>query len=105
VETVAEIVSRIAVGGHAVRGFGAAQAWAVKARSLIARSGLPTQTAEFLFSVICRAYPPSNAMNGHPDDRSWSEPVNRCIELWHQCEAALGGADSESDDPSRKVAA
>jgi MoxR-like ATPase len=95
VETVAEIVAPVAKGGHAVRGFGTAQAWTGRARSFIAQSGLPTQSAEYLFGVVCRAFPPSNAMNGHPDDRSWQAPIERCLELWRTCEAALGSAARE----------
>jgi MoxR-like ATPase len=90
-EAVAEIVERIAAGGHEVRGFGAAQAWVGKARTLIAGSRLPTQTAEYVHSVVCHAFPPSNLMNGHADDRSWRGPVERCLELWRECDAALGG--------------
>jgi MoxR-like ATPase len=94
VETVAEIVARVAAGGHPVRGFGLAQAWVGNARSAIAASRLPTETAEYLHSVVCRAFPPSNAMNGHANDRSWQRPVERCIALWQQCEAALGALPS-----------
>jgi MoxR-like ATPase len=97
-ETVAEIVARVAVGGHPVRGFGAAQAWVGNARSLIARSRLPAQTAEYLFAVVLRAFPPSNAMNGHTEDRSWREPVERCIALWRDCEAALGELVTDVDE-------
>jgi len=89
-ETVAEIVARVAVGGHEVRGFNSAQTWIGRARALIARSNLPTQTADYLFAVVLRTAGPSNAMNGHSDDRSWQEPVERCIALWGDCEAALG---------------
>jgi MoxR-like ATPase len=101
VETVAEIVARVAVGGHPVRGFGTAQAWVGRARSLIARSKLPAQAAEYLHSVVCRAFPPSNAMNGHADDRSWQEPVERCLAFWHTCESALGGIDGEGGEDVR----
>jgi MoxR-like ATPase len=105
VETVATIVARVAVGGHPVRGFGAAQAWVGNARALIAHSKLPTQTAEYLFAVVLRAFSPSNALNGHADDRSWRDPVERCIALWRDCEAALGellsddGEEREEDSP------
>jgi MoxR-like ATPase len=97
-ETVAEIVARVAVGGHPVRGFGAAQAWVGNARSLIARSRLPAETAEYLFAVVVRSFSPSNAMNGHADDRSWREPVEQCIGLWRECEAALGEQLPAEDD-------
>jgi MoxR-like ATPase len=107
VESVAEIVTRIAVGGHPVRGFGAARTWATNARSLIAASRLPTQTAEYLHAVVLRAFPPSNALNGHTDDRSWREPVERCIALWRDCEASLGTllpAEHDSDDDAEPPA-
>ncbi len=102
VETVAEIVARVAAGGHRVRGFGAAHAWIGRARTRIAQSRLPTQTAEYLFSVVIRAFPPSNAMNGHADDRSWLEPVERCIGLWRDCEAALGELVQDDDEAEER---
>jgi MoxR-like ATPase len=106
-EAVAEIVERVAVGGHAVRGFGAAQAWVGNARTLIAGSRLPTQTAEYVHSVVCRAFPPSNLMNGLSNDRTWREPVERCLDLWRDCEAALGDPENglEARDGGVEVAA
>jgi len=65
---------------------------------MIARSELPSQSAEYLFSVVCRAFPPSRALNGHPADRSWAEPVERCLALLRTCESALGSADAIDEE-------
>jgi MoxR-like ATPase len=103
VETVAEIVARVAAGGHQVRGFGAAITWVGRARDEIARSRLPTQTAQYLFAVVVAGCSPSNQMNGHPNDRSWQEAVARCIALWRTCEGALGELVPDEAEPPEET--
>jgi hypothetical protein len=73
---------------------------AARAREEIALSELPTEDGEYLFSVICRTFSSPVTMNGHADDRSWREPVERCLAIWRSCAAALGSAQLDAFAPA-----
>jgi MoxR-like ATPase len=77
VETVGEIVARVAEGGHTVRGNDGTRAWVGRARELVSGSPLSGDAAEYLFSVMCCA-------------GAWWSPVEKFLELWQTCAAALG---------------
>lgn len=102
VETVADLVSGVAEGGHSVRGFGTTNAWITKTRSEISRTTLPSESADFLFSVIVRRFPPSGQLSAGGSEHTWKGPVYECLTLWDRCDRALGGL---GDAVSRRRAA
>jgi MoxR-like ATPase len=90
IETVGEIVSKVAGGGHSVRGFGTTNEWIRNARSEIALSSLEQESADYLFNVIVRSSAPSGQLSAGAGDRSWKDPVRDCLVVWERCERALG---------------
>ncbi len=101
IETVGDIVSAVAEGGYALHGFGTTNEWIRNARSEIARSWLPQESADYLFNVIVRSNAPSGQLSAGTGDRSWKDPVRHCLALWCRCERALGVL---ADSNNRKAA-
>jgi len=99
VETIAEIVSNVAVGGHSVTGWGRGMDWITRVRSAIADTGLPGDSAQYLCSVIFRHSQPSSTLSGYEQDDSWRVPVDRCLEIWRACAAGLGGSEVAGGSP------
>jgi len=95
-ETVAEIVSRVAEGGHSVRGFGKANAWITQTRSGISQTKLPPESADYLFSVIVRQFAPSAQLSAGGSEEIWKNPIQQCLALWERCDRALGGLGGET---------
>lgn len=96
VETVADIVSRVAEGGHAVRGFGASNEWIRKTRSEISKTKLPSESADYLFSVIVRHFAPSGQLSAGGSEETWKNPIQECLALLERCDRALGGLGGET---------
>ncbi len=95
-ETVADIVSVVARGGHSVRGFGPTTTWITHTRSEISRTKLPSESADFLFSVMLRQFAPSAQLSADGSDELWKRPIRECLALWERCDRALGGLGGEA---------
>jgi hypothetical protein len=98
VETVAGVVQRVAVGGHVVRGWGAAQEWVRLVRARIAHSRLNDGEAEFLFAVMVRSFAPPVSMTGAAAQNAWQGHLQGCLGTWRTCAAALGAAPEHEED-------
>jgi MoxR-like ATPase len=96
VETVAEVVNRVAEGGQVVRGWGTAQEWVRLVRERIAASSLSDNDAEYLFTVMVGSDSPSLAITGTTEPREWQQRLARYLEVWSLCATSLGAAPGEA---------
>jgi MoxR-like ATPase len=95
VETVAQVVSRVAEGGQVVRGWGTAQEWVRLVRERIAATRLADNDAEYLFAVMVSSASPSPAMTGATEQREWEQRFARYLEVWTLCATSLGAASTD----------
>jgi MoxR-like ATPase len=93
VETVATLVDSVASGGHQVRGWDASSQWVAGLRSRVAKSGLADEDAEYLSNALCAYSPLPTQLAGGTSPTAQRDVVERALEVWHRCEAALGAGD------------
>ena len=92
VETTAEIMNGIAIGGHSVRGYASTATWVAHVRALVAETTLDTEAAEYLCNTICALAPlPPQLASGMARQSVNETIVKPAIDTWTRCAAALGG--------------
>jgi hypothetical protein len=90
VETVAELVDRVAKGGHEVLGFGSQAQWVRDVRASLSKSVVPDLELEFVFSACVRACSLPQSVTGLTLARQAAELASRVLEFRARCVAALG---------------
>ena len=88
-ETVTEVVGRIANGGRTVRGFGAQAQWVTDLREHLARAPLSGRDAEYAFGALVVQYPqplPGISAQGKAHLEGW---VAEHLAFWDGCREAL----------------
>jgi hypothetical protein len=89
-ETVAEVVGRVARGGHAIHGFGTQAQWVVALRTTFAQSDVPELELEYLHGACLRAFQLPQAVTGLPPNTGVAEIASRALDFRARCIAALG---------------
>lgn len=97
-ETVAEVVGRVANGGHTIHGFGMQEEWVKKLRSALATSTIPAGEVDYVHTVLLRHRTPSQGMTGLPPHTGVDSLVAATIDFRARCLAALGADVQRPED-------
>lgn len=97
-ETVAEIVQRVASGGHVVRGFGTQGEWVRQLRSALASTDLPANEVDYVHAVLLRQKTAPQSVTGLQLGTDAQAVVATAVEFRARCLAALGASPARSSE-------